>query len=100
MSAASTFTRAEEETLFGTVIDCDPSFGVFASRVIGKVNPPSVESRILTFAQFTGATLVLAIFQVTVWLVPMAHVTAVFGKLTVNGPAVPLTVTTIRSSEV
>ena len=40
---------------FGTVIVSDPSFGTFDAKVIGYVCPPSVESRMLTFAQATGA---------------------------------------------
>jgi hypothetical protein len=64
------------------------------------VSPPSVDKRIFTLPQLTGVTFVLATFQVTVWAVPTTQLTAVFGALTVNGPAVPLTVTRIRSSEV
>src|SRR4051794_17400731 len=56
---ASTLMRAVEVSIpFGRVTLCDPSFGVLASRVVGKVNPPSVERVIATFAQLTGAKLV------------------------------------------
>src|SRR6478609_1337764 len=68
--------------------------------VTGYVNPPSVDSKMLTFAQFTGATLVPATLQVTVCEEAAAQLTAVFGALTTKGPAVPFTVTFIKSSEV
>ena len=45
----------------------------------------------LTFAQFTGATLVPATSQVTFCVVLLVHVTAVLGVVTRNGPALPLT---------
>ena len=33
----------------GTVMDWEPSFGVFDAKVVGKVSPPSVENLIFTF---------------------------------------------------
>ena len=41
-------------------------------------------------AELTGAAVVLATFQVTAWVEPAAQVTAVFGAVTTNGPAVAL----------
>lgn len=64
----STFTRAAALTVPGTVTISDPSFGVLLARIIGKVDPPSVESVILTFAQLTGALLVFATSQLTIWV--------------------------------
>ena len=63
---ASTLTRLFELGVPGTVMVSEPSFGVEFARVIGKLNPPSVESEILTFGQLTGALFVLATFHVTV----------------------------------
>src|SRR5688572_2733687 len=69
----------------GTV--SDPSLGVLAMIVVGKVRPPSVESVIFTFAQLTGALFVLATFQVIVWFVPVAHDAPAAGLVTTKGPA-------------
>ena len=70
----------------GTVITCVPSFGVLASRVV-KVVPPSKESSIFTFAQFTGVVLVEFTFHVTVWVLLLPQVIPVtLGYVTVNGP--------------
>ena len=63
---ASTLTRLFELGVPGTVMVSEPSFGVEFARVNGKVNPPSIESEILTFVQLTGALAVLATFHVTV----------------------------------
>ena len=82
---------------FGTVMDCDPSFGVAARIVTGYVFPPSVDNKISTLAALTPLAVVPATFHVTVCVDPPAHVTAVFGALTVNGPAVPLTVMIMSS---
>lgn len=75
---------------------CEPSFGVAVNNV-DHVVPPLVEIRMSTFAQFTPFAVVPATFQVTVWEEPPAHEIAVFGALTANGPAVPLTVTIMSS---
>ena len=47
-----------------------------------------------------GAMLVLLTVQVTVCVVPAPQLTAVLGAETPNGPAVPLTVTTISAKDV
>src|SRR5947207_4186463 len=66
LSRPSTLMRAFELGVPGMVITSEPSLGVLFARIIGKVVPPSVESVTLTFAQLTGALLVLATFQLTV----------------------------------
>ncbi len=66
---------------FGTVIVCEPSFGVESRRVVGKVCPPLVESEILTLAALTGALVVFATSQVMVCVEFPAHVTAVSGAV-------------------
>ena len=53
----------------GRVTGSLPSLGVAVSKVTGKVWPPSVESRMSTLAQLTGAAVVLFTLQVTVWAV-------------------------------
>src|SRR5690348_8280323 len=53
---AATLTRASVVAVFGTVIWAEPLLGTLAASVVGNVFPPSVESRIATFAQFTGDT--------------------------------------------
>ena len=58
--------RAVLVLILGKVTGCDPSFGVLASRVVGKVCPSSVDRRMSTFAQLTGAAVLLATFQVMV----------------------------------
>src|SRR4051812_17020899 len=89
----STFIRAAELRMpLGRVTPALPSLGVLASRTMGKVWPPSVESVILTFAQLTGALFVLLTFQVTVWA-PLS-VPPPFGAVTAKGPAVLVTVNT------
>src|SRR5258705_13394183 len=57
---ASTFTRAEPVGVVGMVTVSEPSLGVLLARTIGKVKPPSVESRMRTAPQLTGAFTVLA----------------------------------------
>jgi hypothetical protein len=52
------------------------------------VRPPSVERLTFTFAVLTGGRSVLALFHVTVCVEPTWYVTAVFGEVTRNGPAV------------
>jgi hypothetical protein len=51
---ASIFTRAVWVGVLGIRMLSDPSLGVLAERTVGKVVPPSVEREILTFAAFTG----------------------------------------------
>src|SRR5688572_22396902 len=90
---ASTFTRAWVVAMpLGNTTAAVPVLGVLAVRVIGKVLPPSVESVIFTFAQLTGALLVLLTLQVTFWA-PL-NVPPPFGTVTANGPAVSVTVNT------
>ena len=79
--------------VLGTVTNCEPSLGVLDNSVV-NVLPPSVEIRIFTLAQLTGAAVVLATFQVTVAVEPALHVIFVFGDVTTNGPDVLVTVTT------
>ena len=62
----STLILAVVVGLFGTVMVSVPSFAVLVAMVTGHVNPPSVDKRIFTVAQFTGAPVVLATVQVTV----------------------------------
>jgi len=83
--------------VLGTVIACDPSFGVEARSVVGNVCPPSVERSIDTFAQETGAAAVPATFQVTVCVEPPAQSTADAGKVIAKGPAVETEVTVVVS---
>ena len=64
----------------GKVTDCVPSLGVLASSVV-KVFPPSVEREIFTFAQLTGAAVVLATSQVMVCAEPPVHITLVLGDV-------------------
>ncbi len=87
----ATLTRAVVVFELGMVTACVPSLGVAATSVVGKVWPPSVESRISTLAQFTPPAFVLATFQVTVWELPPGHVTLVLGEVTVKGPAALVT---------
>ncbi len=66
-------TRAVVVATFGTVIKLDPLFGTFVAKTVGYVCPPSVDNKIVTLEQETGATLVFATFQVTVSCVAPAH---------------------------
>lgn len=95
LPTASTFILAVVVAVLGIVTDCEPSFGVLAASTVGNVCPPSVLKDIFTLAQLTGATVVLATFHVIVCADPPAQLTAVLGAVTVNGPEVLLTVTTI-----
>ncbi len=61
-----TITRQVVDGLLGTIISCEPSLATFVARVMGYVKPPSVESKISTLAQLTGAAAVPATSQVTV----------------------------------
>ena len=49
LSTAAIIILAELVVLLGTTKACDPSFGVFAAIIIGKVRPPSVDNKIVTF---------------------------------------------------
>jgi hypothetical protein len=92
----STLILAVVDALFGTVIVSDPSFGVFEINTTGHVKPPSVDNKIFTLAQLTGAKSDPLTVQVTVCVLPEAQVIpVVFGAETPNGPDVPFTVTII-----
>src|SRR3954462_12976533 len=80
---------------FGIVTWAEPVLGVVASNTVGKLSPPFVDSRIFTLAQFTGAPLLRATFQVIVLLLPALIVTGLLPNVTLNGPDVLSTVTTI-----
>jgi len=95
LPTASTFIRAVVVGVLGMVSDSVPSLAVLAERTVGNVVPPSVEREILTFAVLTGGSVVLVTFQVIVWDEPPAHDTFVLGAVTLNGPAVFVTVTTM-----
>jgi hypothetical protein len=66
LPTASTFTLAVVLAPTGIVAASDPSLGVLASKTVGKVCPPSVDSEILTLAQLTGGSVVLATVHVIV----------------------------------
>ncbi|MBK8090139.1 MAG: hypothetical protein IPK31_20705 [Chitinophagaceae bacterium] len=69
--------------LFGTEIISLPSLGVLATIVIGKVNPPSVDRSMATFAQFTGAKVVLPTLHETVCAEPeFQDIPVVLGAVT------------------
>ena len=95
---ASIFTRPVVVPVFGIVTVSVPSFAVFAARTIGNVTPLSNESEILTFATLTGAAVVLATSHVIVCDEPPAHETLVLGAVTLNGPAVLVTFTTVSAT--
>ena len=83
-------------TLLGIVTSCVPSFSVDANNV-DHVVPPSIESKISTLAQLTLLAVVPATAHMMVCVLPTAYETAVFGEVTLKGPAVALTVTTMSS---
>ena len=85
----ATRTRAVAPVVgvFGTVIACEPSFGVEARSVVGNVSPPSTEREIATFAQEIGVAVVPATFHVTVWTELPPQVTAEAGEVIAKGPA-------------
>src|SRR3954447_4810334 len=89
LPTAATSMRAVLVLIEGSVTWAVPLLGVLARSTVGKVFPPSVESRIETFAQFTGAAVVPATFQVTVCTPD--HETGVLGEVTTNGPAAAVT---------
>ena len=94
---AMTFILACVVAILGIVTFAEPVFAVDASNTFGKERPPSVDNKIFTFAQFTGALLVLATLQVIVGFVPPFTVTGVLPVVIVKGPDVLSTVTTILS---
>ena len=100
LPTASTFILAVVVGSTGITKDSVPSLGVLAASTVGKVCPPSVLNDIFTLAQLTGEAVVLATFQVMFWVEPPAHVTAVLGDVTLNGPDVLLTVTTTSEKAV
>ena len=63
---AATLIRPCAVGVPGIVTVCEPSLAVSFAKIIGKEFPPSIESRICTLAQLTGARFVFATFQVTV----------------------------------
>mgnify|MGYP001174163872 CR=1 FL=1 len=77
-----------------------PSFGVLADSTNGNVWPPSVDNKILTSEQLTGAVVVFATFQVMVWADDAGHDKFVLGCVTWNGPEVFVTVTTMSVNAV
>lgn len=91
----STFILAVVVGTFGIVTDCEPSLGVLLASVYGHVFPPSVDNRMFTLAQLTGAAVVLFTVQVMVCADNPGHETAVLGAETPNGPEVLVTVTVI-----
>ena len=58
--------------LFGITTLAAPLLGVAESKVIGKVFPPSVDNKIVTFEQFTPFAFVPATVQFIVCDVPAA----------------------------
>jgi len=92
---ASTFILAVVVAVLGMVSTSVPSLGVLADSTVGNVCPPSVDKDIFTFAQLTGAAVVLATAQVIVCDELPAHDTAVLGELTEKGPETKLTITVI-----
>ena len=61
-----TIIRAVVVGVFGTETNCEPSLGTLLASVTGYVAPPSVERRMSTFEQETGAISVFATSHVTV----------------------------------
>jgi len=92
----STFIRAVVVAVLGIVTACVPSFAVPETNVVGKVKPPSVESKIFTVLQLMGVRFVELTDQVMVCVEPTAQlVPAASNPVTANGPAVAFTVTVI-----
>jgi len=61
-----TITIAVVDETFGTVTPCEPSLGTFEASTIGNVIPPSVDNRMSTSEQATGAAFVPATLHETV----------------------------------
>src|SRR5881628_3464035 len=93
--AACTRMRAWEVEMLGSRTDSEPSLGVVPARTAGYVTPPFVERRMVTLAALIGENAVPATSQVTVR--KPDQTTGVFGEVTLNGPAVPTTVTAMSS---
>ena len=74
----------------------DPVFGTFAASTMGNDNPRLVESKMFTVVVLIGLLAVPATSQVTVR--NPDQLTAVFGAVTRNGPALLTDVTEIWSS--
>lgn len=90
MSLPTTMIRAVVDGVLGSVTEAVPELGTAVASVVGNVSPPSVESRISTFAQLMSLAVVPATFQVTE-VVP-ERVTAVFGAVTAKAAPVFTTV--------
>jgi hypothetical protein len=88
LPSASIFTRALLVATCGIVTDSEPSFAVLAASTCGYVCPPSLERLIFTSLVPTGGRFVSATSHVIVCVEPPGYVTAVFGAVTRNGPAV------------
>ena len=84
LPTASTFILAVVVAPTGITTGSVPSLGVLAANTVGKVCPPSVLNEIFTFAQLTGAAVVLFTLQVMFCVEPPAQVTAVFGAVTAS----------------
>ena len=84
---------------FGTIMFSEPSLAVFDTSVYGNVCPLSVENRMSTLGEFTGATSLLATLHVSgIVFDPFAvKVVAVFCEVMAKGPLPPLTLTAIDS---
>lgn len=98
LPTASIFTLPAAVPVFGIVNVSVPSFGVLSAKTTGNVSPPSNDIEILTFAALTGAAVVFATSHVIVCDDPPAYVTFVLGAVTLNGPAVLLTFTTVSAN--
>ena len=85
-----TITLAVFVEILGTLIIWEPLLETLAASNVLKFNPPSIESRILTFAQDTGALSVPDTSQVTVAEPLPGHVIPeADGDVTKNGPELP-----------
>ena len=100
LPTASTLMRHVVLNDEGIVITSDPSLAVAAAKTVGNVFPPSVDNKIFTLAQLTGAAVVLFTLQVTVADEPASQVIFVLGDVTWKGPEVLVTVTTTSAKEV
>src|SRR5438093_162018 len=92
---ACTLMRAWLVERLGSSTDSEPSLGVLTASATGKVAPPFVERRIVTVVALIGEAVVPATSQLTVR--KPDQITAVFGEVTLNGPAEPTTVTAMSS---
>ena len=73
----------------GIITPSEPSFGVFFNKTVGKVRPPSVESKISTLCAFTNALSVFATSHlIFVYSLLISVSVAVFGYCITKGPAV------------